>query len=62
MKRFAVLVFGAAVYAMFGGVFLYAVGFVGNFLTPTRLDGPAELPLGQALAVDLLLLTVFALP
>lgn len=61
MKRIAVLLFGAAAYAMFLAIFLYAVGFVGNFLTPTRLDGPAVLPIGRALGVNLSLLTLFAL-
>jgi protein-S-isoprenylcysteine O-methyltransferase Ste14 len=60
MKRFAVLMFGASVYAMFLGVFLYAVGFVGNFLVPTRLDGVAKLPIAQALVINLLLLALFA--
>ena len=60
MKRFAVLMFGASVYAMFLGVFLYAVGFVGNFLVPTRLDGVVKLPIAQALVINLLLLALFA--
>ena len=60
MRRFAVLLFGSLAYVMFLGVFLYAVGFVGNFLVPTRLDGVAELPLSWALGVDLLLLGLFA--
>jgi protein-S-isoprenylcysteine O-methyltransferase Ste14 len=60
MKRLSALIFGAAVYAMFLGVFLYAVGFVGNFLTPTRLDGAVEVPAAQALGINLLLLGLFA--
>ena len=53
MKRFAVLMFGVSVYVLFLGVFLYAVGFVGNFLAPTRLDGVAQLPicLGWGLSI-----------
>ncbi len=61
MKRFAVLLFGTTTYVMFGGVFLYAVGFVGNFLTPTSLDGPANIPTRQALGINLSLLALFAL-
>jgi len=60
MKRYAVLLFGTGSYLMFLGVFLYAVGFVGNFLVPKALDGPAVLPTGQALAINLLLLSLFA--
>jgi len=36
-------------------------GFVGGFTTPTRLDGPRQVPVGAALAVDLGLMVVFAL-
>ncbi len=60
MKRFAVLFYGVSAYAMFLGVFLYAMGFVGNFLVPTRLDGVPELPMAQALVINLLLLVLFA--
>jgi protein-S-isoprenylcysteine O-methyltransferase Ste14 len=60
VKRSAVLLFGVAAYAMFLGVFLYAVGFVGNFLTPTRLDGAPESPFGKAIAINFGLLGLFA--
>lgn len=60
MKRFTVLLFGVFTYVSFLGVFLYAVGFVGDFAVPTRLDGVAELPPVLALAIDLLLLGLFA--
>lgn len=60
MKRFAVLMFGVSVYVTFLGVFLYAVGFVGNFLVPTRLDAVAKLPEPLAWMINLLLLTLFA--
>ena len=61
MKRIAVLMFGSSVYAMFLGVFLYAIGFVGNFLVPTRLDGIPVRPVAQAIGINLLLLLLFAL-
>jgi methanethiol S-methyltransferase len=61
MKRMLVLLFGVVNYACFLGVFLYAVGFVGGFMTPTRLDGPLDTSLGQALAVNALLLLLFGL-
>lgn len=53
--------YGLACYAMFLGVFLYAIGWIGNFLTPTRLDGPRTGPMWLAAAVNLGLLTLFAL-
>jgi methanethiol S-methyltransferase len=60
VRRTLILAYGAVAYAAFLGTFLYAVGFVGGFLTPTRLDGPRDGSLGAALAMDLGLLTLFA--
>ena len=52
--------YGLVSYAIFLVVFLYAIGFVGGFLVPKTLDsGPAG-PVGIALAVDVLLLGLFA--
>jgi protein-S-isoprenylcysteine O-methyltransferase Ste14 len=56
----AALAYGIFSYGVFLGVFVYAVGFIGGFLTPTRLDGTASRPLWQALAIDLGLLGLFA--
>jgi protein-S-isoprenylcysteine O-methyltransferase Ste14 len=48
-------------YLVFFVTFLYAVGFVGGFVVPTTLDGPATTGFWSALLVDAGLLTVFAL-
>jgi len=61
MKRLAVFTYGVAVYAMFLGVFLYAVGFIGNFLVPRTLDSAPQVPLWQAFLVNVVLLGVFGL-
>jgi methanethiol S-methyltransferase len=61
MRRFLVLTYGVAAYALFFGVFLYAVGFIGGFLTPTTLDGPLQGSLGIAIAVNLGLALLFGL-
>jgi protein-S-isoprenylcysteine O-methyltransferase Ste14 len=61
MKRILVLLYGVINYLCFLGVFLYAVGFIGGFLTPTRLDGPLQGSLAGALAVDTLLILLFGL-
>lgn len=59
-KRIAFFLYGTACYVMFLGTFLYAIGWIGNLFVPTRLDGPRTGPFLTALAVDLGLLTLFA--
>jgi methanethiol S-methyltransferase len=61
MSRIATFFYGLTCYSVFLGVFLYAIGFIGGFLTPTQLDGATERPLLQALAIDLGLLGLFAI-
>ena len=41
--------------------FLYALGFVGNFVVPVALDGVPTMATGKALLIDVLLLGIFAL-
>ena len=60
MGRIGVFTFGVAAYALFLGVFVYAIGFIGGFLTPTSLDASPTLPLWQAVSIDLGLLAAFA--
>jgi protein-S-isoprenylcysteine O-methyltransferase Ste14 len=60
MRRTLYFIYGAACYLVFFVTFLYAAGFVGGLVVPTTLDGPARGPLGEALAVDLGLLALFA--
>jgi protein-S-isoprenylcysteine O-methyltransferase Ste14 len=59
-RRRLILGYGVVCYAVFFVTFLYAVGFIGGFLTPTRLDGPREGPLAAAVAIDVALLGLFA--
>jgi methanethiol S-methyltransferase len=61
MKRWMVFTYGVLTYVIFLGTFLYAAGFIGNFGVPKSLDSPREGSLPVALAVDLGLLTLFAL-
>jgi methanethiol S-methyltransferase len=61
IKRWSVFLFGVVSYVMFLATFLYAIGFVGGFVVPTTLDGERTGPLGTALAVDVLLLALFAI-
>lgn len=61
MKRLAIFIYGLACYALFLATFLYAMAFVGNLpAAPRTIDGAPLLPLADALVIDLLLLTLFA--
>jgi protein-S-isoprenylcysteine O-methyltransferase Ste14 len=60
MLRWMMLGYGVLSYAVFFAVFLYAIGFIGGFYTPTQLDGTAQRPVALALAIDLCLLALFA--
>jgi protein-S-isoprenylcysteine O-methyltransferase Ste14 len=60
MKRWAVFTYGMGAYVVFLGTFLYAAGFVGNFLVPKSMDSAREGSLIVALVVNLALLSLFA--
>ena len=60
-KRIAFFAYGVVCYAIFFATFLYAIGFIGGFLVPTTLDGPARVPLMQGIAVNAGLLALFAI-
>lgn len=56
-----IFLYGVISYAIFFATFLYAVGFVMNIGVPRAIDGTPEMGFGGALAVNLLLLAVFAI-
>jgi methanethiol S-methyltransferase len=61
LRRTSIFIYGVVSYAVFFGTFLYAIGFVGDFLVPRTIDGAPRVGLTTALLTDLGLLLVFAL-
>jgi protein-S-isoprenylcysteine O-methyltransferase Ste14 len=61
MKRTAILIHGTVCYAIFFATFLYAIGFIGNLIVPKSIDTGFESGWLSAVAINGLLLTVFAL-
>jgi protein-S-isoprenylcysteine O-methyltransferase Ste14 len=60
VRRLLLLTYGLLCYVLSLATFLYTVGFIGGFLTPTRLDNPRQESLAAALGIDVGLLLLFA--
>jgi protein-S-isoprenylcysteine O-methyltransferase Ste14 len=54
------LAYGVAAYFVFLCTFLYAIGFVGGLVVPKTVDSGAVGSIGEALVIDVLLLSLFA--
>jgi len=54
------VLYSVVVYVLFVGTFCYAIGFIGDVVVPKTIDSGAPGPLAEALAVNLLLLGIFA--
>ncbi len=61
MKRILFFLYGTTCYLFFLGIFLYAIGFLGNILVPTTIDGTPQVSFGLAFTINVLLLGVFAI-
>lgn len=60
-KRLGVFAYGLVSYMVFFLTFVYAVGFIGNLYVPKSMDSAARMSFLPALAIDALLLLIFAL-
>src|SRR3982750_1047195 len=61
MSRILVPLCGAVSYLVFLASFLYAVAWLGNFIVPRTIDNGVASPLLEAVVVNLILLSAFAL-
>lgn len=60
MSRVLAILYAVIAYVMFLGTFLYAIAFVGNLGVPHSIDVGPSAPLQTALAIDVVLLGIFA--
>jgi protein-S-isoprenylcysteine O-methyltransferase Ste14 len=54
------LLYGTIAYVFFACTFVYAIGFVGGIFVPKTVDSGAAVPLMEALAINFLVLGIFA--
>jgi protein-S-isoprenylcysteine O-methyltransferase Ste14 len=61
MGRFIAFLYGIASYILFFVTFLYAIGFVSGLVVPKTIDSGTVVPTAEAIIVNLLLMSVFAI-
>ena len=60
MGRILAFLYGSVAYLVFLGTFLYAIGFVTGLVVPKTVDTGLVAPIGEAIVVNVLLLSLFA--
>ena len=61
MGRFIAFLYGLVAYLAFFVTFLYAIGFVSGLAVPKTIDTGTVVPMADAIIVNLLLMSVFAI-
>jgi protein-S-isoprenylcysteine O-methyltransferase Ste14 len=60
MGKMVAFLYGLAAYLIFFVTFLYAIGFTSGLVVPKTIDTGPVVPMGEALIVDILLMSLFA--
>src|SRR5215472_6370959 len=58
--RLVAFAYGIVAYLLFFVTILYAIGFVSGFGVPKTMDSGTPVPIGEAVVVNLLLMSLFA--
>ena len=61
MGKALAFLYGLLVYVFFLGTFLYAIGFVTGIVVPKSIDTGSAVPIVEAVIINLLLLSLFAI-
>ena len=61
MSRLIIFLYGVVSYVVFFVTFLYAIGFVSGLVVPKTIDGGMTVGIAEALIVNLLLMSLFAI-
>ena len=60
IARITAFLYGIVAYLVFFGTFLYAIGFVSGLVVPKTIDTGTVVPMTEALIVNILLMSLFA--
>jgi protein-S-isoprenylcysteine O-methyltransferase Ste14 len=60
IARITAFLYGTVAYLVFFGTFLYAIGFVSGLVVPKTIDTGTVVPMTEALIVNVLLMSLFA--